>query len=57
MPSTYPFHKLPNVVLSPHRGGMTDDTEELRAVHLATLLNVAADGGAMPNRVDLGTGY
>jgi phosphoglycerate dehydrogenase-like enzyme len=57
LPSNYPFHKLPNVVLSPHRGGMTEDTEELRAKHLAALLNAAADGGAMPNRVDLGTGY
>ena len=57
LPSEYPFHELPNVVLSPHRGGMTDDTEELRAAHLAKLLNTAANGGTMPNRVDLGSGY
>ena len=56
-PSTYPFHKLPNVVMSPHRAGGSTQTEELRAIHLARLLNTAARGEPMPNRVNLDAGY
>jgi phosphoglycerate dehydrogenase-like enzyme len=56
-PSTYPFHELPNVVMSPHRAGGSTQTERLRAIHLARLLNAAARGEPMPNRVDLDAGY
>lgn len=56
-PSVYPFHELPNVVMSPHRAGGSTQTERLRAAHLARLLNAAARGEPMPNRVDLDAGY
>jgi phosphoglycerate dehydrogenase-like enzyme len=56
-PSTYPFHELPNVVMSPHRAGGSTATEELRVRGLARLLNAAARGEPMPNRVDLEAGY
>ena len=29
LPSTYPFHELPNVVLSPHVGGLTPHAVEM----------------------------
>ena len=59
MPSRLPFHELDNVVMSPHTGGAfgTAYTEHLRMVHLATLLNAAAAGQPMPNRIDLAAGY
>jgi phosphoglycerate dehydrogenase-like enzyme len=56
-PSTYPFHELDNVVMSPHRAGGSTETELLRIKHLAELLNAAACGEPMPNRVDLQLGY
>lgn len=56
-PSTLPFHELDNVVLSPHRGGHVKDTELQRMRALAELLNAAARGDALPNRVDLNAGY
>lgn len=56
-PSQYPFHKLDNVVLSPHRGGAADASETLRMTHLADLLNAAARGQPIPNPIDLGKGY
>lgn len=56
-PSIYPFHELPNVVMSPHRAGGSTGTEALRVRHLARLLNAAARGEPMPNRVDLDAGY
>ncbi len=56
-PSDHPFRDLPNVVMSPHRAGLTDSTEALRGAALADLLNAAARGDAMPNRVDLARGY
>lgn len=56
-PSAYPFHQLPNVVLSPHRAGGSTQTEQLRVIHLARLLNAAARGEPLPNRVDLEAGY
>jgi phosphoglycerate dehydrogenase-like enzyme len=56
-PSTLPFHELDNVVLSPHRGGHVKDTEAQRMRALAELLNAAAHGDALPNRVDLDAGY
>ena len=57
LPATAPFHELPNVVLSPHRGGLTDGTERLRAHALARLLDQAARGEPIENRVDVARGY
>jgi len=56
-PAKYPFHELDNVVMSPHRGGDSIDIEKQRMMHLADLLNAAARGEPMPNRVDLEVGY
>ena len=56
-PSTLPFHELDNVVLSPHRGGHVKDTEAQRMLALAEMLNAAARGEALSNRVDLDAGY
>jgi len=56
-PSIYPFGDLDNVVMSPHMGGHSDRTNQLRIDHLARLLNLAALGKDLPNRVDLDIGY
>jgi phosphoglycerate dehydrogenase-like enzyme len=58
-PSAYPFHELDNVVLSPHRAGTggAEEIEMRRMAHLASLLNAAAAGDEMPNRVDIEAGY
>jgi phosphoglycerate dehydrogenase-like enzyme len=56
-PSAYPFHELANVVMSPHRAGHSDESEELRMTHLSELLDAAAQGQLMPNRVALIKGY
>ena len=56
-PSAYPFHELDNVVMSPHRAGATAESNTLRMKHLAALLNAAASGQELANRVDLAAGY
>ena len=56
-PSTFPFHQLENVVMSPHRAGHSRETQEQRMMHLAALLNTAAKGEPMPNQVDVQVGY
>jgi phosphoglycerate dehydrogenase-like enzyme len=56
-PSAYPFHELDNVVMSPHRAGGSRETEVQRMAHLAVLLNAAARGEPVPNRVDVQAGY
>ena len=56
-PSRYPFHELPNVIMTPHLAGHSDRTEQLRAAELARLLNFAAEGEPIPNRVDVARGY
>ncbi len=56
-PASKPFHSLPNVVMTPHLAGHSDDTEARRITELAELLNAAAAGQAMPNRVDVKRGY
>ncbi len=56
-PSAYPFHELDNVVMSPHRAGGSRETSARWAEHLAALLNAAARGEEMPNRVDVEVGY
>ncbi|MBE2223372.1 MAG: hydroxyacid dehydrogenase [Anaerolineae bacterium] len=52
-----PLHELDNIVMSPHRAGLTRDTDRLRMTHLAALLNHAAQGKPLPNRLDLERGY
>lgn len=56
-PADVPFHTLDHFVMSPHRGGLTTDTEPLRMIHLARLLNAAARGEPIPNQMDLELGY
>ncbi len=56
-PADYPFHELENVVMSPHRGGGASDVEILRMQHLAEVLNKAAQGEDMPNKINLERGY
>jgi phosphoglycerate dehydrogenase-like enzyme len=56
-PSQYPFHELPNVIMTPHLAENTDQTEAFRAEELAKLLNLAAKGEPLPNRVDVEKGY
>jgi phosphoglycerate dehydrogenase-like enzyme len=52
-----PFHELDNIVISPHRGGATMESEALRMADLARLLNAAAGGESIPNKVSLDLGY
>jgi phosphoglycerate dehydrogenase-like enzyme len=56
-PSRFPFHQLDNVVMSPHCGGHSDETENLRAQGLTQMLNAAAAGKPLPNPVDVQKGY
>jgi phosphoglycerate dehydrogenase-like enzyme len=58
-PANYPFHDLPNTVLSPHRAGgvETEAIEYNRVLALAEILNAAVRGEAIPNRVELSLGY
>mgnify|MGYP001794515071 CR=1 FL=1 len=56
-PASRPFGALPNVVLSPHRGGHVAETESARFAALAATLNAAARGEPLPHRVDLEAGY
>ncbi len=57
VPSAAPLHTLSNVVMSPHRAGHCDRTEELRMTALAKTLNTLARGAEPPGRVDLTKGY
>ncbi len=56
-PSQFPFHELDNVVMSPHRAGGAMDLEFHRMEKLAILLNFAARGEPIPNKVDINLGY
>jgi len=56
-PSRFPFEELPNVVMSPHRGGWLHEVEAHRMRHLARLLNAVARGEPAPHRVRLDAGY
>ncbi len=56
-PSQFPFHELDNVVMSPHRAGGAIDLEFTRMEKLAELLNAAARGEPMADRVDINLGY
>jgi phosphoglycerate dehydrogenase-like enzyme len=57
LPSNVPLYDLPNVVLSPHRGGASRETETLRMQYLARLINAAGRGQPIPNPVDVQLGY
>ncbi|NDJ51784.1 MAG: hydroxyacid dehydrogenase [Chloroflexi bacterium] len=57
LPSTAPFHNLDNIVMNPHRGGSSMDTDRLRMAHLADLLNTLSRTGSAASRVDLSRGY
>ena len=57
LPADFPFHELDNVVMSPHRGGGSKDTERLRMEHLARLLNAIHDGELTQNQVNIDAGY
>ena len=56
-PSRLPFHELDNVVMTPHHAGWLQSFETLRVHALAKLLNAAAQGQEMPNRVNTELGY
>lgn len=56
-PADHPFHQLDNVVMSPHRGGGSRDTEVQRMLHMAELLNDLHNGSPTLNRVDIQAGY
>lgn len=56
-PSQYDFGALPNVVMTPHMGGHTDMTEELRQEQLADLINRLARGESPNTRIDRSKGY
>lgn len=55
-PSTYPIHEMPNVVLSPHTGGGTRESEAHRTEALVSLLR-ALIAGERPRPVDPDEGY
>ncbi len=55
--ANFPFHELENVVMSPHRAGATVESNTLRMDHLASLLNKAAGGESLPDRIDIQAGY
>ncbi len=56
-PADVPFGELENFVLSPHRGGLVEESEEQRATALAELLNAANRNQPIPNKVDIEAGY
>jgi phosphoglycerate dehydrogenase-like enzyme len=56
-PSRFPFHELPNVVLSPHRAGWLSESEHDRMEGLAAMLNAANRGDPIPSPVDKTLGY
>lgn len=53
----FPFWEMDQVVLSPHRGGHTQETEILRMQHLANLLNQLVDEPSSAAALDLQLGY
>jgi phosphoglycerate dehydrogenase-like enzyme len=56
-PSNFPFHELQNVVMSPHRGGHSQEMQKRRMQALAKFLNQAARGEPLPNAIDVNRGY
>lgn len=58
-PSKYPFGKLSNVVLSPHRGGAfgLKRLETMRMKELASIIQNLYSGNTSKGRVDIDQGY
>lgn len=61
-PADAPFHKLDNMIMSPHRAGAfgNTDVEQARYASIARLLNLLGSGASdhhLPTKVDLGRGY
>ncbi|MAT43044.1 MAG: hypothetical protein CL609_11925 [Anaerolineaceae bacterium] len=56
-PADFPFWEMDQVILSPHRGGHTQETELLRMQHLAVLLNQLAEGQDLIQPINLSLGY
>ena len=56
MPSDAPLYKLPNVVMSPHRAGGSDEAGLARSLDLAETIRSILAGGAR-NRVEPWRGY
>lgn len=53
-PSNFPFHELPNVVMTPHVGGSSDASESHRWQALGELVRQIADGSARPASIESG---
>ena len=56
-PSAFPFGELGNVVMSPHIGGVSMETEEHRVRDLAALLDDISQGRPTDNLIDPEKGY
>ncbi len=56
-PSRFPFHELDNLVMSPHRGGLTSDDERLRLTALAELLTSIHRNDSHITSIDIQRGY
>ncbi|HER00291.1 MAG TPA: hydroxyacid dehydrogenase [candidate division Zixibacteria bacterium] len=56
-PSDFDFNLLENVVMTPHLAEQSDKSQEMNIDSLAEMLNRAARGEELPNRVDLQRGY
>jgi D-3-phosphoglycerate dehydrogenase len=52
LPPDHPLCRLPNVVLTPHIGGATYDTETNHSAAIAEGLRVLLAGGSPPNLVN-----
>lgn len=59
MPSNLPFHKLANVVMSPHRAGAygVPELERKRTMEIARAIVAGAEGRPVPNPVNIELGY
>jgi len=55
--SKFPFHELDTVVMTPHMAENGFETEAYQIAELAAMLNAAATGEPLPNRVDPQRGY
>jgi len=56
-PADVPFGDLENFVLSPHRGGTVEDNSQQQLQALSDLINAAARGESIPNKINLEAGY
>ena len=56
-PSDFDFHHLDNVVMTPHLAERSDKSSDMNVDSLAEILNKAARGEELPNRVDPERGY